>query len=180
MRLWKKRAGTCRLRGPIRRAFMKVLGIDPGTGRLGWSIVEGSRNKQVLVACGCLETAVNGVPSQRLAALHEKLEEIIKEFKPEVAAVEELFFFKNAKTVIRVSEARGMAIALFALSGLEVFDYTPLQIKQTVTGYGRAEKQQVQLMVKSMLKLVRPIKPDDAADAVAVAVTHLVFNQALR
>jgi crossover junction endodeoxyribonuclease RuvC len=159
---------------------MRVLGIDPGTGRMGWSVVEGNRSKQALVACGCIETQVKGVPSQRLATLHTELVRLMGEYRPEVAAVEELYFFKNAKTVIRVSEARGMAIALFALSGLQVFDYTPLQIKQTVTGYGRAEKQQVQMMVKSMLKLSQPIKPDDAADAVAVAVTHLVFNQALR
>ena len=163
----------------------RVIGIDPGTGRLGWSIVEGSSARQHLIACGCLETYQDTSnkqqdTSRRLVELHKGLEKIIGEYKPEVAAVEDLFFFKNAKTVIGVAEARGMVVTLMGLNDMEVFDYTPLQIKQTITGYGRAEKQQVQMMVKSMLKLKNTIKPDDAADAVAVGLTHLIFNQTLR
>lgn len=169
---------------------MRVLGIDPGTGRMGWSIVEGNSAKQQLVACGCFETSKKQDTSnkkqekddsgRRLAELHNKLEEVLGEFKPEVAAIEDLFFFKNAKTVIKVAEARGMVLTLMTLRGMEVFNYTPLQVKQTITGYGRAEKQQVELMVKSMLKIKAKIRPDDAADAVAIGLTHLIFNQSLR
>lgn len=172
----------------------RVIGIDPGTGRMGWSIVEGNRSRQSLIACGCLETFGYGVrgtkcevieasgseTGRRLVELHTGIQKIIEEYEPEVAAVEDLFFFKNAKTVIGVAEARGMTVCLLARKGLKVFDYTPLQIKQTITGYGRAEKPQVQLMVKSILKMKDRIKPDDAADAVAVGLTHLMFNQALR
>jgi len=160
--------------------FMKVLGIDPGTGRMGWAIVEGTSAKQTLIACGCFETESTTAAAKRLAELHKKLEKVIEEFRPEEVSVEDLFFFKNAKTVIKVAEARGMVLTLATLRGLEVFNYTPLQVKQTITGYGRAEKQQVELMVKSMLKISVPIKPDDAADAVAIGLTHLIFNQALR
>lgn len=166
---------------------MRVLGIDPGTGRMGWAIVEGNRAKQSLVACGCIETKKNpnfkgqsSNDAERLVELYKGIEKIVDEYKPELAAVEDLFFFKNAKTVIGVAEARGMVVTLCGLRGLEVFDYTPLQVKQTITGYGRAEKQQVEMMVKSMLKIRGAIKPDDAADAVAVGLTHLIFNQRLR
>jgi crossover junction endodeoxyribonuclease RuvC len=159
---------------------MRVLGIDPGTGRMGWAIVEGNRSKQALVACGCAETKANGDPALRLVELYRSIEKVIEEYKPESAAVEDLFFFKNAKTVIGVAEARGMVVTLCGLQDLAVYDYTPLQVKQTITGYGRAEKQQVQLMVRTMLKMKETIKPDDAADAVAVGLTHLIFNQVLR
>lgn len=169
---------------------MRVLGIDPGTGRMGWAVVEGNRVRQVLVACGCVETSAkipisnakcqNGSDAERLVELHVELEKIIDKFKPEVAAVEDLFYFKNAKTVIGVAEARGMAVTLCARKGMRVYDYTPLQVKQTIVGYGRAEKQQVEIMVKAMLRIKEKIKPDDAADAVAVGLTHLMFNQVLR
>lgn len=159
---------------------MKVLGIDPGTERLGWAVVEGNRAKQTLVACGCLETKANSPSADRLVILHGELSKIIEKYKPDTASVEDLFFFKNAKTVIKVAEARGMVLTLMTLRGMEVFNYTPLQVKQTITGYGRAEKRQVELMVKSMLKINVAIKPDDAADAVAIGLTHLIFNQMLR
>lgn len=158
----------------------RVIGIDPGTGRMGWAIVEGNRIKQTLIACGCLETESNSAAADRLAILHGGLTKIIEEYKPDVASVEDLFFFKNAKTVIKVAEARGMVLTLMKLSGLSVFNYTPLQVKQTITGYGRAEKSQVELMMKSMLKIKVAIKPDDAADAIAIGLTHLIFNQSLR
>ena len=160
--------------------FMKVLGIDPGTGRMGWSIVEGTSSKQTLLACGCFETKSDLAAAVRLAQLHTKLETVLSEFHPEVVAMEDLFFFKNAKTVIKVAEARGMVLTLMTLNGLTVFNYTPLQVKQTITGYGRAEKKQVELMVKSMLHITQDVKPDDAADAVAIGLTHLIFNQVLR
>lgn len=159
---------------------MRILGIDPGTGRMGWAVVEGNRAQQTLVACGCVETKPNDNPSKRLVELYLALKKLIEEYQPEVAAVEDLFYFKNAKTVIGVAEARGMVVTLCALKGMEVCDYTPLQVKQTITGYGRAEKHQVELMVKAMLKIKGKITPDDAADAVAVGLTHLIFDQQLR
>ena len=158
---------------------MRVLGIDPGTGRLGWALVEGNRAKQTLLVCGCFETKVNGVAAKRLAEISYFIEELVEKYKPDEAAVEDLFFFKNAKTVIRVSESRGVVVAGIARQSIPVFDYTPLQVKQTVTGYGRAEKAQVQKMMKAILHLETVPKPDDAADAVAVGVTHLLFNRQL-
>jgi crossover junction endodeoxyribonuclease RuvC len=157
-------------------ADMRVLGIDPGTGRMGWAFVEGNRVRQALVACGCVETEAGLSSSRRLEILFDALGKLIEEYGPDEAAVEEIYFFKNAKTVIRVSEARGVVILGLTKYQLPVFDYTPLQVKQAVTGYGRAEKKQVQMMVKSILKLDTVPKPDDAADAVAVALTHFFTN----
>ena len=158
---------------------MKVLGIDPGTGRLGWAVLEGSRVKQEVVGYGCIETKSGLVSARRLELLYEQLDELFEKYVPDVAAVEELFFFKNAKTVIRVSEARGVAVVCIARKKVPVYDYTPLQVKQAVTGYGRADKRQVQMMVKSILRLEVMPQPDDAADAVAVALTHFFTNRDL-
>jgi crossover junction endodeoxyribonuclease RuvC len=159
--------------------IQKVLGIDPGTGRLGWAVVRGNRINQELEEYGCIETKKGLGSARRLELVYEGLESLIEKFKPDVSAVEELYFFKNQKTVIRVGEARGVAVVCLARNKIPVFDYTPLQIKQSVTGYGRADKKQVQLMVKNILKLKTIPRPDDAADAVAVALTHLFFNQDL-
>jgi crossover junction endodeoxyribonuclease RuvC len=152
---------------------MKVLGIDPGTGRMGWAIVEGNRAKQALVACGCEDTPKTMTQAERLDNLWEKIASLIEEYQPDCGAVEDLFFFKNAKTVIRVAESRGVVVAGITHQHLPVFDYSPLMIKKAITGYGKAEKVQVQMMVKTILKLPAVPKPDDAADAVAVALTHL-------
>jgi crossover junction endodeoxyribonuclease RuvC len=164
----------------LHQPIVRVLGIDPGTGRLGWAVVEGNHNHQELLACGCLETEKNTASEKRLVALSKNLKNIIDEFKPTIGVVEDLFFFKNAKTVIKVAEARGMILTLLGQQGLDVFNYTPPQVKQTITGYGRAEKSQVETMVRSILNINVPIKPDDAADAVAIGLTHLLFNQSLR
>lgn len=158
---------------------MKVLGIDPGYGRFGWSILDGNRARQTLVACGCEETPSTAGQAQRYLQIQARLAKIIEEYKPEEAAVESLFYFKNAKTVIKVSESRGVVVVKLAQEGIRAYDYTPLQIKQAVTGYGRAEKGQVQTMVKAILKLKEVPKPDDAADAVAAALTHLFTNTQL-
>ena len=154
-----------------------MLGIDPGYGRFGWAVLEGNRAKQALIECGCEETASDAASPQRYLTILERLEGLLEEFKPEEAAVETLFYFKNAKTVIKVSESRGVVVMGLARAKVKVHDYTPLQVKQAVTGYGRAEKSQVQTMVKAILKLKAVPKPDDAADAVAVALTHLFTNQ---
>jgi crossover junction endodeoxyribonuclease RuvC len=156
---------------------MKVIGIDPGYGRFGWAILDGNKVNQVLVSFGCEETLLGDTAPSRYLQVLVKLEELIKTYKPVEAAVESLFYFKNAKTVIKVSESRGVVVVGLARAGIKIFDYTPLQVKQTVTGYGRAEKTQVQTMVKAILKLKEVPKPDDAADAVAVGLTHLFYNQ---
>ena len=147
---------------------MKILGVDPGTARLGWGVID----DEVMVSCGCLETQAGLSEEIRLRILFDQLTKIIKKFKPEAVAVEKLFFFKNQTTVIPVAQSRGVILLAAAQNNLPVFSYTPLQIKQAVTGYGRAEKNQVQQMVKSILKLKTIPRPDDAADALAVALTH--------
>lgn len=158
---------------------MRVLGIDPGYGRTGWSVVEGNRAKQTLVACGCFETTVNSEHAGRLQLIYTKMQELVAEFSPDEAAVEDLFFATNAKTAIRVGEARGVIVVALAQKGLIAHNYTPLQVKRAVTGYGAADKKQIQQMVKTILKLTEVPKPDDAADAIAVALTHFFTNAQL-
>lgn len=159
---------------------MKVLGIDPGFGRMGWAVLEGNRQKQVLIDSGCVETSVKETLEQRLYAVFVEVKTLACDFRPDCAALEELFFFKNQKTVMQVGQSRGAIIAAAMESSLPIFHYTPLQVKQSISGYGRAEKSQVQKMVKSILKLPTILKPDDAADAAAVALTHFFTNQILK
>lgn len=147
---------------------MKILGVDPGYGRLGWGVIEA----EAVIGCGCLETKAGLAEERRLEQLFEQLEAIIKNFKPKAMAVEKLFWFKNQTTVFGVAQSRGIILLAAAKGHIPVFSYTPLQVKQAVTGYGRAEKNQVQQMVKSILKLTALPKPDDVADALAVALTH--------
>lgn len=158
---------------------MKVLGIDPGYGRVGWAVVEGNRSVQKLEEYGCFETKVGLESSRRLQLIYDEMQRLVAEFGPDEAVVEELFFFKNQKTVMQVGQARGVIVLSLVQAQVPVFEYTPLQVKQSVTGYGRAEKQQVQMMVKSILKLKTIPRPDDAADAVAVALTHFFTNRTL-
>lgn len=147
---------------------MKILGVDPGTARLGWGVISG----ETMIACGCVETKAGIAEEARLKTLFEKLNGIIKKYQPEAAAVEKLFFFKNQTTAIPVAQSRGVVLLAASQNNLPAFSYTPLQIKQAVTGYGRADKNQVQQMVRSILKLKLIPRPDDAADALAVALTH--------
>jgi crossover junction endodeoxyribonuclease RuvC len=150
---------------------MIILGIDPGYAITGWAIIEKTGSKLIAVDYGVIET-VSGLPHpERLLILHQELKKIIKKFKPELLSVEELFFFKNLKTAIKVAEARGVILSTSAESGLEIIEITPLQIKQALVGYGRADKNQVQQMVKVILNLKEIPCPDDAADALAAAIT---------
>lgn len=151
---------------------MKILGIDPGTGRVGWGIVSHERGLYSLVNCGCFETKVNSELPERLLKIHHFLQDLIKLHQPDVLAVESLFFEKNAKTAIDVAAARGVILLAGALAGLPISQYTPLQVKSSLTGYGKAQKAQVEFMVGKVLHLQDQIKPDDAADAVAIALTH--------
>lgn len=150
--------------------FMIILGIDPGTATTGFGVLKSSLGKISVIDYGCILTSSKLEMPERLDFIGENLKKIIAKYKPHAIAVEELFFFKNAKTVISVGQARGVVLFIGKSTGLEVFEYTPLQVKQAVVGYGRAEKRQMQNMVKMILGLKSVPKPDDAADALAVAI----------
>lgn len=153
---------------------MVVLGIDPGTASLGWGIIKRTEEVAYKVeAYGCIKTDKSNLFSRRLEEIHRELSKIIKKYEPDVAAVEQLFFAKNVKTAISVGEARGVAILAAVQANLAVAEYTPLQVKQSLVGYGRAEKKQMQKMLKVLLGLEDIPKPDDAADALAIALCHL-------
>ena len=152
---------------------MLILGVDPGIAISGYGIIEKEQNGAKVLDYGVIRTDAKLDTAQRLKIIYESYLKLIEKYKPSTVAVEELFFNKNAKTIISVSQARGAALLAAALSDLEVSEYTPLQVKQSVVGYGRASKAQVQEMVKLFLKLDEIPKPDDAADALAVAICHL-------
>ena len=151
---------------------MKILGIDPGYAILGYGVVEKIGNKFKVCDYGAITTDAGTPMTERLEHLYDSLREIIEEHRPDVASIEELFFNNNAKTAILVGEARGVAVLACADGGLEIEEYTPLQIKQALVGYGRADKKQVQIMVKTILNLKEIPKPDDTADALAAAICH--------
>lgn len=151
---------------------MRILGIDPGYAILGYGIVDMRASRFSLVTYGVVSTDAGTEMPQRLKTIYSALMEIIGASQPDVAAVEELFFNSNAKTAIKVGEARGAAILACANSGLPIYEYTPLQIKQALAGYGRADKHQIQQIVKSILNMKEIPRPDDAADAVAAAICH--------
>jgi crossover junction endodeoxyribonuclease RuvC len=158
---------------------MLILGVDPGTARLGWGTIIDKNNQPEVGEYGCLETKSADPESKRLLNLFKGFTKLLKKFHPDAVAVEDLFFFKNQKTVIKVSQARGVILVASELLGFPVFSYTPLQVKSSVTGYGRADKNQIQQMVKAILKLPSIPRPDDAADALAVAIAHS-FSQKLK
>jgi crossover junction endodeoxyribonuclease RuvC len=155
---------------------MKVLGIDPGTGRVGWAVVTHENGKDVLTECGCFETKVKSELPERLEKIHLFLTDLIKKNSPDILAVESLFFAKNVTTAFDVGAARGVILLAGQEAHLPIFQYTPLQVKSSLTGYGKAEKNQIQFMVTRILHLKEIPKPDDAADAVAIALTHLFHH----
>ena len=160
---------------------MVILGIDPGYARVGWAVLEvqssPARNASQSVAggkfkvqsCGCIETSKDKDSQERLVDVYKQVCALIKKYQPDVLAIEELFFTNNAKTAFKVGEARGVIILAGAMQKIPVASYTPLQIKIAVTGYGKADKAQVQRMIVKLLKLKKIPKPDDAADACAIA-----------
>jgi len=152
---------------------MRTLGIDPGTATTGFGVVDEIDKKLCLVDYGCIKTSSNLDMPSRLNIISEQLTALIEKYKPENVAVEQLFFASNAKTAIKVGEARGVILLTASQAGLKVAEYTPLQVKMALTGYGKADKKQVQYMVKNLLKCKETPKPDDAADAIAIAVCHL-------
>jgi crossover junction endodeoxyribonuclease RuvC len=151
---------------------MRILGIDPGTATVGWGIIEIQAGKTTSVAFGHISTSKDLPDEKRLAEIATDLEAIITEYQPEEAAVEELFFFKNQKTIISVAQARGVILLTLENLCVSISGYTPLEVKQALTNYGRADKAQVQLMVKALLKLQAIPTPDDTADALAIALCH--------
>jgi crossover junction endodeoxyribonuclease RuvC len=152
---------------------MLALGIDPGTATTGFGLVREDDGAYRLVDCGVILTPAQEPMPQRLLLLHDRLLALLAAHRPDAIAVEELFFNKNARTAIAVGQARGVVLLAAAQAGVPLYEYTPLQVKQAVVGYGRAEKRQVQEMVRILLGLEAIPQPDDAADAVAVALCHL-------
>jgi len=148
---------------------MVILGIDPGTAATGYGLIK-KNGELKLIDYGCIKTSTSLTTTERLKELNNQLNSVIRRYKPDMVAVEDIFFFKNLKTVIKVSQARGVILLTAAKLNIPVFEYTPLQVKQAVTSYGRAEKIQVQKMVKILLNLKEIPKPDDASDALAVAI----------
>lgn len=152
---------------------MKILGIDPGTATVGWAVIEEKKGIIKTVAYGHITTSKNDTTAARLREVALDIEKIIRKYKPDEAAVEDIFFFKNLKTVIKVSQARGVILLTLEKGRVKLAEYTPLQVKQAITGYGRAEKKQIQLMMQKILNLKNLPKPDDVADALAIALCHI-------
>jgi crossover junction endodeoxyribonuclease RuvC len=151
---------------------VRILGIDPGTGILGFGVIDVIKGKPSLVDAGVIRTPAKEDDAVRLQTIFEELTAIIKQTKPAEMAVEKLFFAQNVTTAMTVSQARGVVLLAGKQAGLSIYEYTPLQIKQALTGYGRAEKKQIQEMVRVILQLKQVPKPDDCADALAAAITH--------
>lgn len=159
---------------------MRVLGIDPGTGILGFGVIDTSTSTQkpfVMVDAGVVRTPPHTPHDERLEDIYNSLTEIIEHTKPDVCSVEKLFFTRNVTTAMSVAEARGVALLVARLHGVPIFEYTPPQIKQTLTGYGKADKKQMQEMVRLQLGLKEVPKPDDCADALAAAITHALMSR---
>ena len=153
-------------------SFMRILGIDPGLAIVGWAVIDSERGNLYPVAYGAITTPAHTDVEARLLMIKNDLETIIDKYSPAEMAIEELFFNTNITTGITVAEARGVILCTAHAKGLKISEYTPLQVKQSVVGYGKAEKHQVISMVTSILRLKKPPKPDDTADAVAIAICH--------
>ena len=160
----------------------RILAIDPGFGRCGWAIIKKNitKNNLELSSCDCIETSSKKELTERLKELYDSIIYIIKKYKPNELAIESLFWFKNKKTAMAVSQARGVIIIAAKNQKLDIYEYTPLQVKQAVVGYGRADKRQIQAMIKIHLGGQVVPKQDDTADAIAVGLTHLQTNLKLK
>jgi len=152
---------------------MRILGLDPGTASVGYGLIEESEGQISVVAYGVIRTEPkDGDSARRLQIIYEQIDELLNQFEPDAAAVEELFFGRNITTAISVGQARGVLLLALANAGIPIAEYSPPKIKEAVSGYGKASKQQVQYMVQNLLDLEEIPKPDDAADGLAVALTH--------
>ena len=157
----------------VSRSTLRVMGLDPGTATTGWAILEEKSGKMQALAYGHISTQPKTAESKRLLEISTDLKKIIDKYQPTEAGIEKIFFFKNQKTIIQIGQARGSLLLTLEQKNVRIFGYTPLQVKQSVTGYGKAEKRQVQEMVTKILKLKSIPKPDDVADAIAIAICHL-------
>ena len=155
-----------------RSEAMIILGIDPGLAIVGWGVVEYKNTRFRTVAYGSVQTPAGLRTEERLKMIFDGINELLEKYHPDAVAVEELFFNTNITTGIRVAEARGVILLAAERAGVPIYEYTPLQVKQAVVGYGRAEKKQVITMVTMLLGLPKPPKPDDTADALAIAICH--------
>lgn len=151
---------------------MRILGVDPGTGILGFGVIEIKNSQTQLIDGGVIRTPVKQDDAVRLQTIYDELTDIIAKTKPTIMSVEKLFFARNVTTAMTVAQARGVVLLTGMQAGLKIYEYTPMQIKQAITGYGRADKKQMQEMVRLLLSLKEIPKPDDAADALAAALTH--------
>lgn len=151
---------------------MRVLGVDPGSIKSGYGIIDEQNRQLVVVEYGVIRTTSKAPLAQRLLEISDRLQHLIAQFQPHVLAIEDIFFAKNAKSALKLGQSRGVILLTAARAGLEIAEYTPLEVKQSVVGYGRADKVQVQHMVKALLQLREIPKPDDAADALAIAICH--------
>jgi crossover junction endodeoxyribonuclease RuvC len=156
---------------------MRILGIDPGIGRCGWAVVDVNGSKVKALDYGCIETSPKQDVSERLQEIYSKILEIIEKLRPGEISIEELFFNTNAKTAFVVGQARGVILLAASQKNLKVAIYTPLQVNIAITGYGRAEKDQIGKMVKALLSLKEIPKPDDTTDALAICLTHAFSNK---
>lgn len=157
---------------------MKIISIDPGFERVGIAILEKiPKNKEVLLYSECFKTSTQIAHHERLFLIGQKIEEVIKKYKPESLVIEELFFNTNQKTIIGVAEARGVIMYEASKTGINVFEYSPLEVKVAVTGYGRSEKRQVTEMVTRLIDIKKDIKSDDEFDAIAIGLTHFAIHK---
>lgn len=159
---------------------MRILGIDPGIGRTGWGVITDEHSKLAVVAYDCFETTPNSPTPERLVKIYAHIQWLIEEYKPEALGIEDLFFNTNVTTAMTVGQARGVVMLAAEQAHLPIGIYTPLEVKVAVTGYGKAEKKQVGEMVKMLLKLKAIPKPDDTADALAIAITHAFSHKSPR
>ncbi len=155
---------------------MRILGIDPGTATTGYGVIDlVAQNSYECVASGIIKTTNEFSQSQRLKMIRSDMVELLQEYSPDILAIESIFFFKNAKTLVPVAQARGVILEAAASAGVATVEYTPMQVKMTISGYGRADKKEMQAMVAKLLDSATIIKPDDASDAVAIAICHARF-----
>lgn len=159
---------------------MRIIGIDPGMAIVGYCLMDfvsdDFENRHTLVNCGSIQTNKNLNNSERLLEIHNDLKELLNTYKPEIAVVEQIFYFKNAKTIIPVAQARGVILMTLEMFNIPVYEYTPLVVKQTITGYGRSDKKDVKEMVKVLLSDQKLPKLDDTVDAIAIALCHTMCN----
>ena len=151
---------------------MRILGIDPGYGITGFGVIDADRGNSTLISCGAITTPAGADFSARLSMIYEDMKSLLEKAKPDAVAIEELFFGQNVTTGIGVAQSRGVILLAIYQAGVPVYSYKPMQVKQAVVGYGNATKHQVQDMTKRLLHLEKMPKPDDAADAIAIALCH--------